>query len=113
MKSHEKHCTANPERICRMHVNFDEPQRSMAELRGALNTTLPDCGMAELRRLSGNCPMCILATIRQSGICKFEGPENPPPDLSFDFKAELASAWAIINDAKAVEEPRYETAYFG
>ena len=86
-----------------MHAHFpDDPQRPVSELLSAFDLKLPDFGMSKLRDLSGNCPMCILAAIRQSGICKWGGdPEVPPRDLGFDFKSELASAWSTINDAKA------------
>lgn len=115
MKAHEASCTANPARVCRMHVNYALPQKPMPELRAALNTNLPDCGLKALRELTDNCPMCILATIRQSGAFKWDGdPESPPPTIDFDFKAEVKSAWDTINDAKAVEEDRHhEFNYYG
>jgi hypothetical protein len=111
MANHEKGCTANPNRICRMHAHFpDTPQRPVAELRAAFNMRLPDFGMGTLRELAGDCPMCILAAIRQSGISKWDGdPESgPPSDLKFDFKKELAEAWGIINDAKKEDNRSYD-----
>jgi hypothetical protein len=37
MKAHEKHCTANPDRICRFHAHCDDPiQPPMAELMTVL-----------------------------------------------------------------------------
>lgn len=109
MGSHEKYCTANPNRICRMHpLVTDRLQASMLEMRAALSTASPDHGMSKLRQLAEDCPMCILAAIRQSGIAKWDGdPENPPPDLGFDFKKELAAAWETINDAKSDKEEQY------
>jgi hypothetical protein len=99
MRRHEAGCTANPERACRMHAYFETPQIPVADLRKALDTRLPDCGMAELRRISGGCPMCMLAAIRQSEIQTWDGDaEHPPRDLGFDFKAELKAAWAGINE---------------
>jgi hypothetical protein len=103
MTAHEKRCTANPNRICRMHVYYEKPQVvPVSELVTALRSRAPDRGMAKLRELADNCPMCILAAVRQSGICKWDGdPENPPIDLGFNFKEELSSAWQAINDAKS------------
>lgn len=102
MRAHEKHCTANPNRICRMHKYFDVPQCPMEDLIEALAQNPNDHGLADLRKLAGGCPICILAAIRQSGICKWDGdPTNPPVDLSFNFKFELAEAWKAINDAAA------------
>ena len=106
MRTHEIHCTANPKRICRMHKYFHEPQREMSELMAALNTKLADSGMAELRKRAADCPMCILSTILQSRIAKFD-PECPPPELHFDFKQELASAWSNINDVRAYARENY------
>lgn len=108
MSCHEKYCTANPNRICRMHAHFDEPQRSIIDLMMALNSQAEDHGMTELRKRATNCPMCILAAIRQSGIQKWDGDiESPPLNLGFDFKVELKSAWQTINEAKAQNDPDY------
>lgn len=105
MKKHEKHCTANPDRSCRMHANLEGIQVPVKQLIAAINPRLPDRGLADLRRLAENCPMCILAAIRQSGIGKWDGdPENPPITMDFDFEIELAAAWERINKAKAQAE---------
>lgn len=108
MRNHERHCTANPNRECRMHKHFDEPQRPVAELMAALDElSRPDYGLPELRRLAGNCPMCILAAVRQSGITKWDGdPESPPLELDFNFKNELKAHWETINQAQDEREYR-------
>ncbi len=108
MGRHEKHCTANPKRICRMHANYEEPQRPMAELLAMLDIGSVDYGLAALRKATANCPICILSAIRQSGIAKWNGdPETPPRDMGFDFQAECRSAWATINEAKAAADGYY------
>lgn len=108
MRRHETGCTLNPARVCKFHANFDEPQRPILELRAALDIKLPDAGLATLRTLAENCPMCILSAIRQSQLFKWDGdPENPAPSIDFDFKAELKSAWDTINYAKAEERQDY------
>ncbi len=109
MGRHEKHCTANPSRICRFHALMGEGvQASMKELLAAVDTKLPDCGIGQVRELAAHCPMCILATIRQSGIAKWDGdPESQPRELGFDFKAEVKAAWDTINEAKAQDANNY------
>lgn len=60
--------------------------------------------MLELREDCENCPACILAAIRCSGIQKYEPDEdgeNTGPDLKFNFKEELASMWAQVNEDRA------------
>lgn len=71
MSTHEKRCTANPNRVCRMHLNYEHPQVPTLDLIACLRSSEADHGLAKLRQLSDNCPMCILAAIRQSGICKW------------------------------------------
>lgn len=104
MKTHEKHCTVNPNRFCRFHLLFNqEAAPAMPDLLATLRTNAPVLDrMAALRELSDHCPVCILAAVRQSGICKWDGdPESQPPDIAFDFKGEMASAMASVNQAKA------------
>jgi len=52
-----------------------------------------ETAMNALRNATNNCPVCILAAIRQSGIQK----NNTDIDLHFDFKAELANFWREYN----------------
>jgi hypothetical protein len=108
MKAHEKGCTANPERVCRFHLRLcDEPQKPISELRAVLHGS-GDFGMPELRSLANNCPICMLAAIRQSGICKWNGdPESAPLDVGFDFKRELEAAWKTINEAEHQSDYQY------
>jgi len=63
----------------------------------AVNDALP-----ELRSVSGGCPACIMAALRQKGI--------PIPMVTdFDFKAEGASIWADFNKSQRKE---VETGYY-
>jgi len=98
MRQHELSCTANPNRHCRMHKHFSQTQPPMAEMLVVLAPSLPDRGIAQLRKLTANCPMCILAAIRQSGLQKFDA-NREPIDFHFEFKEELAEAWQRINAA--------------
>jgi len=56
-------------------------------------------GLAQVRKVSNNCPACIMAAIRQSGI--------PVPAVSeFNFTKEMRSAWADFNMACIHRETR-------
>ncbi len=110
MRHHELHCTMNPERICRVHKfvtgNDDDatiqPVVSLiAALREHWNDE--DHGVKHLRDITDGCPCCILAVIRQSGASKGYTDEDgySPPHIGqeqFDFKKEMASLWADVND---------------
>ncbi len=99
MANHEKRCTANPLRECRMHVHCEKPQASIPEMMLCLFSKAEDHGIAALREMADGCPACMLAAIRQSGICKWDGdPESPPVSLPFDYKKELAEFWASVNE---------------
>jgi hypothetical protein len=122
MKNHEKKCTMNPERVCNMCVKLENEQRPMEELLAALpdpkqfvvtdhefDEYVKDGGefsyykgheewlseaMPRLHQLTGNCPVCLLAALRQKGF--------PLPVQCFDYKKELADALQSCN-----EEPSY------
>ena len=116
--SHEKHCTKNPDRVCRMCIASGEEQLPIAELSKCIDISLPDEGLSTLRVMSGHCPACILATLLQCGAHKpgftlmskgavhFCVPNMP--DITFDFKAECKSWWDEQNNAKA---DRYDNYY--
>jgi len=107
---HEKSCTLNPNRICRMCLICDLEQSKMSDLMKILpkpviiddnlgfqtivNIKEIEEGMEKLREVTENCPACILATIRQIGI--------PVPAIqSFSFTEECKSFWADFNQAQA------------
>lgn len=101
ISKHEASCTANPNRVCRMHRYFEKDQRPVVELCAALSLSLPDGGMAALRKLAGGCPACILAAIRQSKVCA-SGPvetftEAPKELVEFSFKTEVKALWESVN----------------
>jgi hypothetical protein len=56
--------------------------------------------MPKLRELANECPVCILAALRQKGI--------PVPIVDgFNFKEELAEFWSGFNDAQEERERYY------
>jgi uncharacterized Zn-finger protein len=115
MKKHERHCTKNPERKCRMCEALGEMQQPIADLMAILPDpaeyayddewgctgyrdglfTATDAVMPKLRDLASDCPMCIMAALRQKGI-----PVNAVK--SFDFKKEVQEAFDMINDSNYI-----------
>ena len=58
----------------------------------AVNVALP-----ELRKLTSNCPACIMSALRQKGI-------PVPMATDFDFSSEMKSIWAEINFTNDINE---------
>lgn len=114
MKTHEKHCTANPNRECRMCKHFCGDGYSVAGLSALLDANAPpDYGLLALREKTDGCPMCMLAAIRQSGICKWDTAKNPHPvlDLPFNFRKEVADFWAEENAQREQDREERYAAY--
>jgi hypothetical protein len=123
MSTHEKHCTMNPNRFCRMcDKNENATQRPLAELiallpsRQILTATkveqaeaikwgcqweythdaekIVNAALPALREATDNCPACIMAAIRQAGI-------NIPIASDFHFAEEVKTFWDKINEENA------------
>jgi len=98
MEQHEKGCTANPNRYCRMCKFADGNHAKMEDLISAAFK-----GLDELRRVAGNCPACMLAAIR--GTWRVNPPDGDEfgwtvggghSSLSeFNFKEELQEFWKL------------------
>lgn len=136
MAKHERHCTKNPNRICRVCKMVDHDQKPMVDLLALLPDprkfaepmAIPD-GYPEpdepfygprlltelikvfprLREATSECPGCIMAALRQKGI-----PLPLVADL-FDFSTEMKDLWNEINNDRAQEEERenYRAACLG
>ncbi len=111
ISKHEKHCTMNPGRTCRMCAHVENKQTPIAELIAVLSLQKPDYGMAELRDLAHQCPVCILAAIRQSKIQIVDrtGREEEylqQPDFKFNFKKEVEDFWRELNDKSFQDDLR-------
>lgn len=104
METHEKHCTNNPDRVCRVHNSIIEIecQPTMDELKAAYQGGYP-----KLREVAHNCPACILAVMRQSFVMPESGEPWPiePNDgrCEFDFKKEMAALMADFREMKDSE----------
>lgn len=121
MVRHEIGCTMNPHRECRLHeyATGGPCLVSAQYLADVLMSHKSDSdhGLKPLRDHCDNCPACILAAIRLSGFCAGTGKEGHIEDgqyvsdyvepligkEQFDFKAELASMWSEVNDARRKE----------
>ncbi len=113
MRKHESRCTMNPGRTCHSCINLLQKPHNNLQI---LVRMLPDprdwtyrqldtqdyqCFeheaedteklMPQIRGLTGDCPACIMAALRQVGI--------PVPAItSFDMKKEYGKIWSDIND---------------
>jgi hypothetical protein len=121
MTKHEKHCTLNPARDCRVCGLMGGAVHVGAERMAQLVGMLPDAteylaaswydnskdnvqtrllsdlatAMPKLREEVNNCPACIMAALRQRKI--------PVPMVDgFDFKSEMKS---ILDDVAAERWP--------
>jgi len=123
MAQHEKACTKNPDRICRMCEANGEGQEKLSVMTEVLSVcrgldpnneqhgaTIKGA-VDDLRELAHGCPACMLAAIRQSAIlytidCGITG--CLPANLYvisrdfFDYKAEKEGFWKEINEANAL-----------
>lgn len=67
MNIHEKHCTRNPNRKCRMCDFGRLKQQPIQDLIKALGSGDNE-GFEKLSNLADGCPACILSAINQSGL---------------------------------------------
>ncbi len=107
MIKHEKHCTMNPDRHCRMCDLLSGAQHDLNHLK----TLVPDpdykyieddCihslkneeevnkGVEKVIEETEGCPLCSMAVLRQKKICI--------PMTTFDYKKVNAEAWEKINE---------------
>jgi len=113
---HEKHCTKNPARVCRMCKASGGEQLPIEELAKCIDISLPDEGLSMLRTVSGHCPACMLAALLQCGAHKpgftlmYHGIVRTLfMNLSdgFNFKAECKSWWDEVNNERAQRDGYY------
>lgn len=98
MKVHEKHCTMNPDRECRECLLIGSSAAPLAELK-AMMPPHPDPkseyesftiqawhrdALKAVMRMADDCPMCVLAAIRQSGWTSYE--------LDYNYSAACEAA---------------------
>lgn len=99
----------NPNRLCGMCKAARLEQQSMADLVAALRSKMvaksdtdgeavidASEGFQELQAISGGCPACILAAIRQADIHPSGWDPNTPAVIGadFDYKKAVETFWA-------------------
>jgi hypothetical protein len=106
LANHEKHCTGNPDRECRMCVELNGGQEnSLTELIEALGNGGEE-GLSRLKEAANNCPMCILSALKQSGINEIDEKTGEPINggfIFFDYHKARLDAFSDINDSRAIE----------
>lgn len=120
MAKHEKHCTANPDRICRLCGNTEGYKDEIEEIKSRYKLIkekvdfLPGIESMKVEWVGNKvtleeiydiandgCPNCMLSIIRLSGL------SAGWHDLDFDYKKNLAQYWAEKNeDLRRREEER-------
>lgn len=88
MEKHERHCTMNPERVCRWgdnphSVEYVDIAQVMAE-----SDPLRAQEITWLRKRVDNCPACMLSVLRQSGLHEYHY-DLKTGERIFDYKEEI------------------------
>lgn len=96
IKKHELHCTMNPNRECGMCLLVENKTIHMSEMLAVIpeSYTRKDLSdsITKIRILSNNCPACILAAIRQSGV--------EPYLFDFSYQQERTNFLSAVNLAE-------------
>lgn len=122
LKIHEKHCTANPDRECRLCDN--KSIKPIIEKYGGLfyleikesedwGKTIKPIFIKEftlrniVNELDYICPNCILAIIRCLGLNRYYFEKK----FKFDYKKALDNWWAIANEEQRRKD-YYDSQYY-
>jgi hypothetical protein len=105
MLKHEKHCTANPQRECRLCESIENDKTDIVEIanrhKNDISTIIDASGfksitinnpklLEELFSESNGCPMCILTILKQI--------KCPCAVLNWDFKKAVSDFWIEQNN---------------
>lgn len=107
LTEHEKHCTANPNRICKLcelcGISNDIPKliekyKEIAEPYNMMNSKVSgevidipqDDILKLLKEDTDYCPNCILTILRCSGL-------NILVHMAYDYKEEMKNFWEEFN----------------
>ena len=110
LKIHEKHCTANPDRKCRLCENRDIKEiirkyRSYFTVH-PMNfavTFKKEFTLNDIKNeLDYDCPNCIFAIIRCLGLNRYYMNRK----FKYDYKKELDKWWALTNEEARKEAER-------
>lgn len=117
---HERGCTNNPARVCKMCEAAELKQASIEDLIAAANADLAPLleefdalagegwsqfeellerkvAITKLREVANNCPACILAGIRQAKT-------DHTHQFDFHWQTEHAAFWKKLNAESQLEE---------
>lgn len=96
MAKHEKHCTANDDRECRVCKMIEAEQNPMYLLVAAAQTG----SLRELEDTAEGCPACMLAAIRRIPIHYPGGYQDDDGDAfsKWKYKDAMKSIWADFNE---------------
>lgn len=107
LKIHEKHCTANPDRECRLCEN-SSVKDIIEKYKGYFKIIIKEAEYGENVRveysrnftlddirneLDYNCPNCLLAIIRCVGLNRFYFERK----FQFNYKKEMDEWWRALN----------------
>ena len=99
LTEHEKHCTANPNRWCRLcDNNYSDTLPELIEQFQSKISFDKDTGEAfcpkaiDILDAVGGCPNCAFTIMRCTGMNRF------PFDTGFKYKEELEKWWDIVNN---------------
>jgi len=98
MLKHEKGCSMNPDRHCGICELNGSEQKAIAALTAVVEEHGNSC-VKPLREITDNCPVCILAALRQfnAGI---EHSDDPIFIVDFDFNVEMQEFWSEHNSGR-------------
>jgi hypothetical protein len=117
LSKHEKHCTGNPNRECRLcgrqsildlikkyknaYKIIIKPESLDEPWRGEIQTVkwLKKISLENIKDDVENCPICTLAILR---ICKLN--IWLIDEFRFDYKEELREWWNIVNDENRAQQ---------
>lgn len=112
LKIHEKHCTANPDRECRL-CERESVKEIIEKYRKYFTVHPPNKAVKFIKEFTLNdieceldytCPNCILTIIRCLGLNRYYFDKK----FEFNYKKELDEWWAAENE-RAMEEAERET----
>ena len=101
MTKHEKHCTANPDRVCRLcgetniRAIIDGLKPKIEAIVKKYNAVYP---CPELPDFEQECPNCTLTVLRCTKL------NIPYYDIKYDYKEKLAEWWANFNEEERKAE---------
>ena len=96
LADHERHCTMNPNRVCRFCKLLGETQAPIADLLAALRSGVVPV-LPALKKSAHDCPACILAAIRQLPPEEYGALDDSV--TMYDYKAESKKALEDLNAA--------------